>query len=163
MSICRVKYLYVYTLSILVQSGIRVRKHSDIIYSNITVQVHCYHGIWSNIIWILHHWSAKVRFTRDVQCIKLVDAHELGWNLKSWIKGIGWEDPATKSSRFRCTLWSTTGISPKFKLQNLNIQVQGLLEKQPNEYIKWVSNGVHRQHTCTGNKCIVYSSQTGRQ
>jgi len=25
----------------------------------------------------------KVQFTRDVQCTKLVDTHELGWNLES--------------------------------------------------------------------------------
>ena len=55
-------------LSISVQSGIRVRKHSGNIHSNITVQIHCYHNMRSNITRILHHWSVQNmnyrRFTR---------------------------------------------------------------------------------------------------
>ena len=39
----RIKYPYLYTLSISIQSGIRVQKHSINIDSNITVQVYCYH------------------------------------------------------------------------------------------------------------------------
>ena len=49
------KYPHIRTLRISVQSEIRVRKHNGNIHSNITVQLHCYHRMWSNITWILHH------------------------------------------------------------------------------------------------------------
>jgi len=48
-----------YTVSISVQSWIRVRKHSGNIHSNITVQVYYYHCTWSNITRILHHHGYK--------------------------------------------------------------------------------------------------------
>jgi len=51
---------------ITVQSGIRVQKHSGNIYFNIQVQVHCYHSMWSNITWILHHRNAPKCDLQDI-------------------------------------------------------------------------------------------------
>ena len=74
------KYPHIHTLSITIQSRIRVRKHSGKIYSNFTVQVHYYHTMWSNIRWIIHHWI--------IQKYELQEINKI-WNWKmlpSWIE-----------------------------------------------------------------------------
>jgi len=63
-------------LSISVQSGIRVRKHSGNIPSNITVQVHYYHSTGSNITKFYITMGYKIWFTRDLHGPKVVDALE---------------------------------------------------------------------------------------
>ena len=56
---------------------IRVQKHSGNIYSNKIVQIHSYHRVWSNIIWILHHHKAQSMIYKVIYKVqKLIDAHE---------------------------------------------------------------------------------------
>ena len=69
----RVKYPYIYTLSISVQSGIRIRKNSGNIHSNITIQVHCY---YRHMTGILSHHRIQNMITGDLHRLKVVDALE---------------------------------------------------------------------------------------
>jgi len=82
----------------------------------------------------------KVRFTKWFTKYEQVDAHELERILESRTKEV-WKENATLLLR---TLVSNKN-SQYSKLRDLNMQVQGLSEKQPNEYVKWMSSGVHRQ------------------
>ena len=77
------KYPHIRTLSIIVQSGIRVRKHSGNIHSKITVRALLSQYVIQYYMNITSLECTKVRIIGDLQDMTRVDAHELERILES--------------------------------------------------------------------------------
>jgi len=54
---------------------------------------------------------------------KVVDALERKGGISRANQGNRSGESTTRSSRFRCVLWTTTGTAPRYKLQDIHLQI----------------------------------------
>ena len=115
-----------------VLSGIRVRKHNDIIHSNKLVHAHGYHWMWSDITGILHHQEVQKYNYRKIYKYEQYKkcSQDTTRNLKSRAGGAERQGYGKSTAKPRSrALWLAARSSPRSKLWNLDMQVQSLLEK----------------------------------